>query len=78
MKETQQVVNDFENFDDMVTSVRKVLKSLINKDGRYKPAEAQEIHNGFGKQLNAIKMEMEAYKLAKITPNRKELLLISK
>ena len=47
-------MNDFKNFEEMVTSHRMVLKSLIDKDGTYKGGEVVEINNGFGKQLSFL------------------------
>ena len=67
--------NDFENFDEMVSAHRGVLKSLIDKDGYYKNGEAVEINNGFGKQLGYMKLKLEAYKLLKEIPSREELFL---
>tara|TARA_R110001583_G_scaffold83991_3_gene221304 strand:+ start:1193 stop:1441 length:249 start_codon:yes stop_codon:yes gene_type:complete len=73
--EDKKQVNDFGNFDEMVTAHRGVLKSLIDKDGYYKNGEAVEINNGFGKQLNYMKIKLEAYKLLKEIPTREELFL---
>ena len=50
MKTDKKQINDFGNFEEMVTAHRGVLKSLIDKDYRYKNGEAVEINNGFGKQ----------------------------
>ena len=66
---------DFNDFEEMVTAHRKVLKSLIEKDGDFETLEAVEINNGFGKQLTYMKLKLEAYKLTKETPTRKELFL---
>ena len=74
MKNKQQI-NDYNNFDEMVTAHRGVLKSLIDKDEYYKVNEAVEINNAFGKQLNVLKLKLEAYKLLKETPERGELFL---
>ena len=73
--EDKKQVNDFGNFEEMVTAHRGVLKSLIDKDGYYKNGEAVEINNGFGKQLNYMKLKLEAYKLLKEIPSREELFL---
>ena len=73
--ENKKQVNDFGNFDEMVTAHRGVLKSLIDKDGYYKNGEAVEINNGFGKQLSYLKLKLEAYKLLKEIPSREELFL---
>ena len=75
MKTDKKQVNDFGNFDEMVTAHRGVLKSLIDKDGYYKNGEAVEINNGFGKQLGYMKLKLEAYKLLKEIPTREELWL---
>ena len=75
MKTDKKQVNDFGNFDEMVTAHRGVLKSLIDKDYHYKNGEAVEINNGFGKQLNYMKLKLEAYKLLKEIPTREELWL---
>tara|TARA_R110002096_G_scaffold136556_8_gene289306 strand:+ start:2497 stop:2742 length:246 start_codon:yes stop_codon:yes gene_type:complete len=69
---------DFNDFDEMVSAHRVVLKSLIDKDGYYKNAEASEINNGFGKQLNVMKLKLEAYKVLKEVPDREELFLSKK
>ena len=69
---------DFNDFDDMVSAHRGVLKSLIDKDGWFKTKEAVEINNGFGKQLNVMKLKLEAYKMLKETPDRKDLFLKEK
>lgn len=74
MKNKKQV-NDYNNFDEMVTAHRSVLKSLIEKDNYYKVNEAVEINNAFGKQLNVLKLKLETYKLLKETPERSELFL---
>jgi len=74
MQDKKQV-NDYNNFDEMVTAHRGVLKSLIEKDGYYKVNEAVEINNAFGKQLNVLKLKLETYKLLKETPERSELFL---
>ena len=68
-------INDFVDFNEMVTAHRGVLKSLIDKDGYYKNTEAVEINNGFGKQLNYIKIVLESYKLLGIKPKKEDLFL---
>jgi hypothetical protein len=68
-------INDFANFNEMVTAHRGVLKSLIDKDGYYKSTEAVEINNGFGKQLNYIKILLESYKLIGVKPKKEDLFL---
>ena len=68
-------INDFANFNEMVTAHRGVLKSLIDKDMNYKPGEAVEINNGFGKQLNYLKVILEAYKIMGKKPTKKDLFL---
>ena len=77
MKTDKKQINDFSNFEEMVTALRGVLKSLIDKDYRYKNGEAVEINNGFGKQLNYMKLKHEAYKLLREKPTREELFLPS-
>ena len=59
-------VGNWDTIDDIAKDCRIVLKSLINKDGYYKNSDAKEIHNGFGKQMNWIKLQLEAVKIAKI------------
>ena len=68
-------VNDYKDFNEMVTAHRGVLKSLIDKDGYYKTGEAVEINNGFGKQLNYLKVVLESYKLLGTKPKKKDLFL---
>ena len=75
MKTDKKQINDFGNFDEMVTAHRGVLKSLIDQDGYYKNGEAVEINNGFGKQLNYMKLKLEAYKMLREKPTREELFL---
>ena len=75
MKTDKKQINDFSDLTEMVTAHRGVLKSLIDKDGYYKNGEAVEINNGFGKQLNYMKLKLEAYKLLKEIPSREELFL---
>ena len=75
MKEDKTQINDFGNFEEMVTAHRGVLKSLIDKDGYYKNTEAVEINNGFGKQLTYMKLKLEAYKMLREKPTREELFL---
>ena len=75
MKTDKKQTNDFGNFEEMVTAHRGVLKSLIDKDYHYKNGEAVEINNGFGKQLNYMKLKLEAYKLLREKPTREELFL---
>ena len=81
-KETQKVnkkqLDDYNDFEDMVKAHRSVLKSLIEKDGWFKTSEAVEINNGFGKQLAVLKMKMEAFKLMKETPKKRDLFLSEK
>ena len=67
--------NDYNDFAEMVKAHRGVLKSLIDKDGYYKSGEAVEINNGFGKQLNFLKLTLEAYKLMGMKPDEKDLFL---
>ena len=64
---------DFNNFSDMAKAHRIVLKSLINKDLHYDNNEAMDINNGFGKQVNFLKVTMEGYKLMKVKPSKKDL-----
>ena len=78
MKTDKKQINDFNDFTEMVTAHRGVLKSLIDKDNYYKSGEAVEINNGFGKQLNFLKLTLEAYKMLGEKPNRKDLFLESK
>ena len=66
----KKAINDFNSVEDMVKSHRTVLKSLIDKDGYYKAGEAVEINNGFGKQLNYMKILLESYKLMGIKPKK--------
>tara|TARA_R100001086_G_C11800059_1_gene248601 strand:- start:298 stop:531 length:234 start_codon:yes stop_codon:yes gene_type:complete len=77
MKSKKQV-NDFNDFEEMVSGHRGVLKSLIEKDGYYKSNEAVEINNAFGKQLNVMKLKLEAYKMLKEKPTKKDLFLNKK
>jgi len=74
-KDKSQVGNDYESIEEMVIAHRGVLKSLIDKDGYYKSNEAVEINNGFGKQLNYLKVVLEAYKTMGIKPSKKDLYL---
>ena len=66
VKTTKRTVyhNDFKNIDDMAGAVRGVLKSLTDKDGHYDRKEADTISNLFGKQINLIKVKLEAVKLS--------------
>ena len=75
MKTDKKQINDFNDFTEMVTAHRGVLKSLIDKDNYYKSGEAVEINNGFGKQLSFMKLTLEAYKLMGIKPKRRDLFL---
>ena len=75
IKTEKDKVNDYSDFNDMVTAHRKVIKSLIDKDMEYKPGEAVEINNGFGKQLNYFKIILEAYKIMGVKPSKKDLFL---
>ena len=77
VKDKKQI-NDFDDFEDMVKAHRGVLKSLIDKDGWFKTREAVEINNGFGKQLNVMKLKLEAYKMMREVPDREELFLKKK
>lgn len=74
-KDKSQVGNDYNSIEEMVIAHRGVLKSLIDKDGYYKSNEAVEINNGFGKQLNYLKVVLEAYKTMGIKPSKKDLYL---
>ena len=67
--------NNYKDIDEMVTAHRKVLKSLIDQDLQYKNGEAVEINNGFGKQLNYLKVVLEAYKVMGVKPKKKDLFL---
>ena len=75
MKTDKKQINDFNDFTEMVTAHRGVLKSLIDKDHHNKSSEAVEINNGFGKQLSFMKLTLEAYKLMGVKPQRKDLFL---
>ena len=75
MKTDKKQINDFNDFTEMVTAHRGVLKSLIDKDHHYKSSEAVEINSGFGKQLSFMKLTLEAYKLMGVKPQRKDLFL---
>ena len=77
VKDKKQM-DDFADFEEMAKAHRGVLKSLIEKDGWFKTNEAVEINNGFGKQLSVLKLKLEAYKLMRETPDRKELFLPKK
>ena len=77
-KDKKQVGNDYGSFEEMVTAHRGVLKSLIDKDGYYKTGEAVEINNGFGKQLNFLKLILEAFKMLGEKPSREDLFLLNK
>ena len=77
-KANKKQTNDYDDFEDMVQAHRGVLKSLIDKDGWFKTKEAVEINNGFGKQLNVMKLKLEAYKMLKEIPDRKDLFLKEK
>ena len=61
-------VTDYSDIEDMVKAHRKVLKSLIDKDMNYKPGEAVEINNAFGKQLNYMKIILETHKICNTKP----------
>ena len=76
-KTNKRQINDFANFEEMVEAHRGVLKSLIDRDGYFKNNEAVEINNGFGKQLTYMKLKLEAYKMLREKPTRKELFLPS-
>ena len=77
MKTDKKQINDFSDFEEMVTAHRGVLKSLIEQDGYFKNNEAVEINNGFGKQLSYMKLKLEAYKMLREKPTREELFLPS-
>jgi len=62
-------------FNDMCNAHNGVFKSLVEKDGLYKTAEAKEINNAFGKQIGALQLKMEAYRMLGEKPNRTDLLL---
>jgi hypothetical protein len=65
--------SDYSDFSEMAKDHRIVLKSIINKDLHYETKEAIEINNGFGKQVNFLKVKLEAYKMMKIKPSKKDL-----
>ena len=65
--------SDYANFREFAKAHRVVIKSLINKDLHYDNKEAIEINNGFGKQVNFLKTQMEGFKLMKIKPTKKDL-----
>ena len=62
-------------FSDMVKAHNGVFKSLVEKDGLYKTAEAKEINNAFGKQIAAVQTTIEVYRMLGEKPTKKELLL---
>ena len=78
MKTDKAQINDYNNFNEMIAAHRGVVKSLIDKDGYYKNGEAVEINNGIGKQINYIKVVLEAYKIMGIKPEKKDLFLTDK
>ena len=57
--------NDYKSIDHMASAVRGVMKSLTDKDGYYDVKEADTIGNIFGKQVNLMKVKLEAYKMTK-------------
>ena len=59
----------------MAAAVRGVLKSLTDKDGYYDVKEADTIGNIFGKQVNLIKVKLEAYKMTKGDANLQRKLI---
>jgi len=63
------------NFNEMVKAHNGVFKSLVEKDGLYKTAEAKEINNAFGKQIAAVQTTIEVYRMLGEKPTKKELLL---
>jgi hypothetical protein len=73
MAKVRKNTEDFKNAGEMVAAHRIVLKSLIDKAGTYKSGEVVEINNGFGKQLNYMKIVLESYKLMGIKPKKNEL-----
>ena len=64
IKTSEVYSNDYENIDHMASAVRGVLKSLTDKDNYYDIKEADTISNLFGKQVNLLKVRLEAHKLA--------------
>ena len=72
-KVVKRDTRDFKSLGHMIKAHRGVLKSLIDQDLQYKPGEAVEINNGFGKQLNYLKIVLESYKLMGIKPRKKDL-----
>jgi hypothetical protein len=64
IKTSEVYNNDYENIDHMASAVRGVLKSLTDKDSYYDIKEADTISNLFGKQVNLLKVRLEAHKLA--------------
>tara|TARA_Y100001938_G_C8095100_1_gene437599 strand:- start:2378 stop:2653 length:276 start_codon:yes stop_codon:yes gene_type:complete len=65
----------YTNFNQMCDAHNGVFKSLVEKDGLYKTAEAKEINNAFGKQIGALQLKMEAYRMLGEKPGRDDLML---
>ena len=65
----------YTNFNQMCDAHNGVFKSLVEMDGLYKTAEAKEINNAFGKQIGALQLKMEAYRMLGEKPERSDLLL---
>jgi len=71
-------IADVFSFDEMVVEHRRMLQSLLKKDGQFDNKDATEINNAFGKQINNVRARIEAFKLVKQQPKRAELFLPEK
>ena len=74
-KEVKRDNKDYSSFDEMAKAHRIVMKSIINKDQHYDIKETIEINNGFGKQINFIKVKLEAFKMMDVKPKKKDLMI---
>ena len=76
-KETpkQRDTTDYASFNEMAKAHRIVLKSIINNDLHYDIKDTIEINNGFGKQINFMKVMLESFKMMRVKPKKKDLFL---
>ena len=58
-------VSEYGNVHEMARDTGRVLKSLVNQDGRFTTKEASAISGLFNGQMTLVKLRLEASKITK-------------
>ena len=66
LRKTTKVVtksNEYANVHEMARDTGRVMKSLVNQDGRFTTKEASAISGLFNGQISLVKLRLEASKI---------------